>query len=338
MSFLPEPLRMLVTNPRIGDMSSDGPLAYALRQKLTGNINLPKDLSLINKTILITGATSGVGLSSSRQLLHLGANLIIGARSLQRAKTLRADLLKSTPNGKVSIYELDMESLDSVDSFISHISADNDIRFDLVLLNAGIYSTKKTPADSQDATPHLLQVNFRATAYLALRLLPFIINKPEGRLVLVTSEAHAWATYTPPPGDSTKLLSSLPRTITAEEEYYTAKLFLALFGRELASRLENPTTILTTPGFCASGFFREGESALTKIIYATSARSCEQGAKLHLHALTCPDIKSGTYLRDGKEANLSKFAESDEGKLVQKRLWDEIVELVQNRGWNVEMN
>ncbi|KAK3994452.1 hypothetical protein QBC44DRAFT_322700 [Cladorrhinum sp. PSN332] len=355
MSFLPEPLRMLVTNPRIRDLSSDGPIAYALRQKVTGNLSLPKDLSLAGKTILVTGATSGVGLEASRQLLQLGANLIIGARSLQRAEAVRADFFKSLPDAssRLAIYELDMESLASVDRFIDRISADG-IVFDVVLLNAGVFSrsgrgdiTKTQAPDPLDPpTPHLMQVNFRATAYLALRLLPVI--RQLGRLVLVTSEAHAWSAYQqPPPPRPAKILDGLDKVAPvgdADEEYYAAKLFLALFGRELARRTdpEKLTTVLTTPGFCASGFFREGESVMTKIIYATSARSSAQGARLHLHAMTAPTgpdtFQSGSYLRDGATAQLSKFAESDEGRLLQVRLWEEMTELVEKRGAVVSLN
>lgn len=305
MSFLPEPLRMMVTNPRLGDFSSDGPVPYALRQKVTGFPAIPRDLSLSAKTVLVTGATSGVGLEASRQLLELGASLIIAARNQDRAQSVKQQFLEAVPSACVRTYELDMESLTSVDRFIDCISADGIISLDVALLNAGIFSRKRRRAD--DGTSHVMQINFRATAYLALRLLPFLQRGPApGRLALVSSEAHAWSTFSPPAPPAQVLASfqSPQVAIDPAEEYNTAKLFLALFGRELAART-NPTrlvVVITTPGFCASGFFREGESLMTKLIYLTSARSSAQGGRLHVHAVTCPeDGLSGQYLRDGKK-------------------------------------
>lgn len=86
---------MMVTNLNILDFSSDGPLPYSLRQRFTGWHSLPPDLCLVSKTVLITGATSEVGLEAARQLWRLGANVIIGARNITKAEDVKQELLQS---------------------------------------------------------------------------------------------------------------------------------------------------------------------------------------------------------------------------------------------------
>ena len=92
---------------------------------------------------------------------------------------------------------------------------------------------------------------------------------------------------------------------TDENRYYVAKLFVALFGRELASRLDvsSLTVTTTTPGFCASGLFRDTEGVISKLINLTSARSVQYGGQLHIHASTVSVSEAhGHYLRDGHTA------------------------------------
>jgi NAD(P)-dependent dehydrogenase (short-subunit alcohol dehydrogenase family) len=313
MSLLPEPIRMMAENPRLFDMTSDGPIAYVLRQKFTGFPAIPKGLSLTGKTVLVTGATSGVGYEAARQFVQLGANLIIGARNSARAEIVKQQYLTEAPHASIIIYELDMESLDSVDKFIDNLNAGG-IRLNIAVLNAGLFSRNRRPVG--EGWSHLMQVNFRCTAYLALRILPILLpttNRilPAGfsvqpsRLILISSEAHAWTTYMPPnQGDVLPEFQHIDGASGRPDyEYYTSKLFVALFGRELATRLDPKKleVVITSPGFCASGFFSDAESISTKLIFLTSARSLHQGGRLYIHAASFsnPEI-SGKFIRDGR--------------------------------------
>ncbi|KAF7165699.1 hypothetical protein CNMCM5623_009799 [Aspergillus felis] len=354
--FLPEPLRMLVTSPAILDFTPDGPLPYALRQKFTGKPPpVTPDLSLASRTVLVTGATSGVGLEAARQLAQLGPRLLIlGARDMNKAEQIKSELERNTPHLTVQAAELDLESLSSVDCFVDELSA-NSIRLDLALLNAGFFG--HDDRITKDGYSPLFQVNFLSTAYLALRLLPLLHTMapppptstvyqgptpPGPRLVLVTSEAHAWTTFPDAPGPTDNhtlpILSVFRDKNTlgsADDQYARAKLLLALFGKELSRRLtaaENDTTVvITTPGFCASNFFPNG--MMTRLIQFTSARSAQQGGALHVFAATAqgPEIH-GAYLRDGKPTRLSKFAQSPQGQTLQQRLWGEMEEFLIQRG------
>ena len=96
-----------------------------------------------------------------------------------------------------------------------------------------------------------------------------------------------------------------PEVGTDDNKYYTAKLFIALFGRELASRIDasSLTVTTTTPGFCASGLFRDTDGILLKFINLTSSRSVQYGGQLHVHAATVKAVEAhGQYFRDGHPA------------------------------------
>ncbi|KAM4056690.1 short chain dehydrogenase [Hirsutella rhossiliensis] len=334
---------MMTGNPRLFDFSSDGPIPYVMRQKLTSIPTPSPGLSLSGKTVLVTGATSGVGYEAARQLARLGAKLVMGVRNLQRAEAVKQEFLGEIPEASIEAYQLDMESLDSVDRFVKRLSAEA-TTLDIALLNAGLFTRDERRVDG--GWSHLMQVNFRSTAYLALCLVPLLRPKTDagsptsgaqpGRLVLVSSEAHAWSTYQiPTQGDILSEFQQDGVSVRPDFEYYAAKLFLALFGRELAARLDPAEleVVTTTPGFCASGFFPDAASIPTRLIYLTSARSLSQGGRLHVHAATCAGSSlSGKYLRDGHVNKLSPYAESDQGRQLQARLWGEMTKLCASRG------
>jgi len=320
MAFIPEPLRMLATSPALGDLSSDGPLAYALRQKVTGSVSIPATLNLESRTVLVTGATSGVGYQTARQLLHLGANLVIGARDIAKAKRCVEELQEERPGSKITVLRLDMEVLESVEQFVRELQ-ERGIKLNIAVLNAGFYARDShVTADGFDA---LFQVNFLATAYLALQILPLMAGSDAGpaRLVLVTSEAHAWSRYDTQKLDGASPFTAFKTCVTqsqAAEMYSTAKLFLGLFGRELAVRVDSRQVcvVLTTPGFCSSNFFPQA-GILMWMVNLTSARSTETGAKLHVYAAAVapPEQVHGRYLRDG---SISRYG-SGSHKVAHRR-------------------
>lgn len=379
MSFLPGPLRLLASQPSLlFDLTSDGPIRYISRQRFTGFPQPPPASCLSGVRVLITGATSGLGLEATRKFLDLGADVVIGARNMDKALGVKMKLMeeieadRDSP-GRISIHLLEMESLDSVDKFVGDLQKESST-IDIAVLNAGGLSWDNPYVD--DGWPYNMQINFRSTAYLARRLMPLLSKDGQReaggahpslppRLVLVTSEGHAWSTFRP---QAHGLVLPAFRhadgksKLAPEQDYYTAKLFLAVFGRELARRVDPAamTVVTMSPGFCASGFFTDRDNPLTGLILSLQARSLDQGAALQVHAATCADDGlSGAYLRDGHQARyspqasvnwiptqqltsqfarLSTFAESYEGKHLQERLWEEIDNLILARRGAQEQN
>ena len=82
--------------------------------------NCLKDLS--GKRVLITGATSGVGLKSTELLIYLNATVIMACRNTGKAKAVKAALLKEYPRAKLEIMRLDLADFSSSKAFVSEIN------------------------------------------------------------------------------------------------------------------------------------------------------------------------------------------------------------------------
>ena len=167
------------------------------------------DLDLSGKTVLVTGANSGIGFAAAKQFLEHGASrLVIGVRSLEKgeraAETLRA--ARRDPAAEILVWELDMVSYGSVRRFAARCATDlsplagtkktTARGLDIAILNAGIAlaTHKLSPHTKHEET---IQTNYLSTALLAILLLP-VLKGPgadPGRLTIVGSNMGHMAKF-----------------------------------------------------------------------------------------------------------------------------------------------
>ncbi|KAM0324728.1 hypothetical protein ACHAPQ_008256, partial [Fusarium lateritium] len=99
---------------------------------------LPAGIDLTNKTAIVTGATSGIGLELSRQLLALNlSTLILAVRNVPKGEQVRQDLLAENPNAVVEVMKLDTEDYNSTRAFAKAFKSSHG-KLHLLMLNAGI--------------------------------------------------------------------------------------------------------------------------------------------------------------------------------------------------------
>ena len=141
------------------------------KQWLNENCNI----SLKGKTILVTGANSGVGFKTAEIAVYLGADVILACRNPEKAASARDDLLKDYPCASVTVMQLDLARLSSIDAFAKELQSSK-VDIDAFVNNAGAFRQpgKKT-ADGFDL---VIGTNYIGTYYLSERVLPYLASLP----------------------------------------------------------------------------------------------------------------------------------------------------------------
>lgn len=246
--------------------------------------NPPPDfthISFHSKTILLTGATSGLGFEAALKFLQQGvSSLIISSRDYMRGqKTVKELESRTGRSGVVEAYSLDMSSFQSVMEFAARVNAEmlsSGRKLDVVILNAGVMH--RSFVCSEDGWEDTLQVNTLSTALLAGLLLPTLQRHiseqgiAEGdvpHLVIVSSgtalRVRRKDLLPPPsfsPSSSHPLLEHLNQPST-RKKYAISKLLIEYVSRSIADQTMNPNgslnVIINTvkPGLCASALGRQ---------------------------------------------------------------------------------
>ncbi|CAF3292678.1 unnamed protein product [Rotaria socialis] len=142
---------------------------------------------LDGKVVLVTGATSGIGVETARALASANAHVIITARDMNKGAQVIADIRKTTGNNKVEVMEMDLTSLQSVRKFVSQFQA-RGLPINILICNAGIMATPYSK--TVDGFESQFGVNHLAHFLLTTSLLPELKAGKPSRVVVVSSLAN----------------------------------------------------------------------------------------------------------------------------------------------------
>jgi NAD(P)-dependent dehydrogenase (short-subunit alcohol dehydrogenase family) len=143
---------------------------------------------LTNRTIVITGANSGIGFYAARCLAYKGAHIVMACRSQKRAEKARREIIEVVKEAKVDILLLDQASFSSIEDFSSKLQNDYP-KIDAFVFNAGIFHPKKG-AETSDRLPLTMGTNYLGTFYLLELLRPYFSKMPNISVVCVGSLAN----------------------------------------------------------------------------------------------------------------------------------------------------
>ena len=271
----------------------------------------------INKVFIVTGPTSGLGKETLRILSKKNATVIMAARDIKRAESVKNEMLSQNKNGKIDIQELDLSSLESINNFSKAIKKKYKV-IDVLINNAGImacpYSKTKDGFEIQMGTNHL--GHFALTGLL----LPLLQKQPNSRIVNVSSGAH-FAVKRINFDDIQSINSYKPFKV-----YGYSKLANILFTKKLSDILKNDDVTVNClhPGVVATGFASQNNSKLQKFIFGLAKpfmRTSDNGAKTSVYLCSSSDVSniSGEYFYNSKISKTSNGANNSQDA---DRLWD----------------
>jgi NAD(P)-dependent dehydrogenase (short-subunit alcohol dehydrogenase family) len=270
---------------------------------------------MAGRSVLITGATNGIGLVAATQIARQGARVTVVGRDAAKTERVAGELRRAAPEGAVDYLLADLSSLDEVRRLAREVGARHE-RLDVLLNNAGAMFTRRhVTADGYERT---FALNHLAPFLLTRELLPWLERSAAARVVNVASGAHQRGTIR-----FDDLM--LERRYTPWAAYCQSKLANVLFTRELARRLEGTsvTTNSVHPGFVRTGFGKN-DGVLTRLAISLGmlvARSPERGAETLVWLATAPQVaeESGKYWVDRQERRPSREGRDDG---VARRLWE----------------
>jgi len=274
-----------------------------------------------NKTILITGASGGIGLQSAIGLAKQGVNIVMVGRDKERTSQAVELVKTQTGNRSVSYLLADLSSIQEVRRLAQEFK-DKYPALDVLLNNAGaVLLRRKVSVDGYEMTLALNHLNYFLLTQLLLDMLK---AAPAGRIVNVASRAHYRGHV-----NFEDLQSQ--HGYNGMRVYSMSKLMNVLFTYELARRLDgtNATANCLHPGFVASNFGgNNGWIARIAMRFMTGRISVEEGAKCPIFLASSPDVQgvSGKYFNYDTQETRSSEESYDQN--IARRLWDVSEELV----------
>jgi NAD(P)-dependent dehydrogenase (short-subunit alcohol dehydrogenase family) len=278
------------------------------------------------RTAIVTGANSGLGLATARELARAGARVVLACRDTAKGRTAQAEIEAAVPGADLRLEALDLASLDSVRAFSGRVGGDP-AGLDLLINNAGVMATPRRHTDDgfelQFGTNHL--GHFALTGLL----LGELEGRDDARVVTLSSGAH-------------RIGRIAFDDLGGERRYFRwsaygqSKLANLLFALELDRRLRaagsTVKSLAAHPGYAATNLQTAGpplvDALIMRVGNALIAQSEDMGALPTLYAATEPGLEGGTFVgpdgfaeqRGHPKPVAPNSAARDEA--VARRLWE----------------
>ncbi|CAM4476161.1 SDR family NAD(P)-dependent oxidoreductase [Nocardia ninae] len=259
------------------------------------------------KTILITGATSGIGLAAAQQCAAQGHRLVLVGRNPRKLADA-ATAVRAAGAGGVDTLECDFAAQASIRQLAKSVLAQYD-RLDVLANNAGGY--QKNRVETEDGIETTFAVNYLGGFLLTELLIDLMVRSAPSRVLFTSSVLHFGATL-----DFDDL--GLARKYSGEQAYSRSKLATILYARALAHRVEGTGVTVNAfhPGAVATGiwdsmpWFGQPLVALAKRLFMITA---EEGGRTLTYLATHPEVAAvtGAYFQKNRIKTPSRRAQDD---------------------------
>ena len=250
---------------------------------------------LSDRTIVVTGANSGLGLATARELARHGARVVLACRNEERGRAALAEVQALAPDGAATFSQLDLGDLASVRAFAERFREEHD-GLDVLVNNAGIMAVPR--AMTADGFESQLGTNHLGPFALTGLLLPSLLDRPQARVVTVSSVAHRVGRIS---FDNLNGDRHYQRWLAYGQSKLANLVFTFELQRRAAAAGLDLRAIAVHPGYASTNLQLAGKTSLVDRIYApignlVVAQSADQGAWPSLYAATMPDVPGGSFI------------------------------------------
>ncbi|MET9952029.1 oxidoreductase [Streptomyces sp. NPDC006339] len=253
---------------------------------------------LTGRVFVVTGANSGLGLATTRELARHGGHVVLAVRDERKGRDAAHGIAREVPGARLDVRRLDLADLDSVRDFAGKLRADHE-HVDVLVNNAGVMAPPRTLS----AQGHELQFAVNHLGHFALTglLLDRLAAGRDARIVTVSSLQHRKGRIdldALEDGDSVRRYAPMGA-------YNRSKLANAVFGHQLHQRLTaagSPVrSLLAHPGYTATNLQNDTPVALVRLVFGRVlgpllAQAPQTGALPQLYAATAPDAEGGAFI------------------------------------------
>ncbi|XP_059473314.1 retinol dehydrogenase 12-like [Neocloeon triangulifer] len=269
---------------------------------------------LDGKTAIVTGANTGIGFETVKELLLRGARVIMANRNLELSEKALEKLQADIPSCDLHFVKLDLSSLQSVKSCAEEILS-TEARIHLLINNAGVYACPYTL--TEDDNEMQFQTNHLGHFLLTLLLLPVIQASAPSRIINVSSGLH-WL------GKINYNDMKMRKSYKPTKAYNRSKLCNILFTLELIQRLKGSEVVAYAvhPGLVSTEATRhlKGVQASLQKRIEWAKLTANEGAQTTLHCVLDKKltVQNGLYYSECSKAATSCRAKNKESA---EKLW-----------------
>jgi NAD(P)-dependent dehydrogenase (short-subunit alcohol dehydrogenase family) len=263
-----------------------------------------KSMTMIGKTVLITGGSGGIGASTAARLAELGAQVVVSCRDIEKGRRYFAN---HSPATNIDILPLELGSFSSIRTFSAQILSRYP-KIDVLINNAGLLPVEYS--FTEDGYESAFGVNFLGHFLLTQLLLDRLIASAPARIIHVSSTAHTHAT--PDLEAFFSPLKEQERKFSWMEHYSQSKLANILYSNWLAGQLRGTgvTSNALHPGLVNTEIIR-GFPRWMEWGWKWVSKTPQQGAKtsVYLASNEEPGELSGLYFVNCKPTKAARFAQ-----------------------------
>ena len=289
------------------------------------------------KTILITGATDGIGKHLAKKLASEGHHVILHGRNPQKLELALQEVRAISLSGKVSSYLADFSELDDVYRFVEEIKRDFQ-SIDVLFNNAGLYAGKERKASAENVELTFM-LSVLVPYILTTELTPLLEKAPDGRVINTSSYMHHFAKVK-------DLDFGFERNYNPSLAYNNSKLYTVWMTRYLARefflRGSNISVNSYHPGLISTNLGNDSSDEKTKKslfgrLMKSLSKNLDEGIETGYYLTLSEEVRglTGYYFDEKKVKSVSEKGYTLEKAKTLITYCNDRIELFQNKSEKV---